>query len=49
MSARAEAGRLQEICIERFPANESNYLKEVQNSIGTCEKGGRHIGRVSTR
>jgi hypothetical protein len=32
---RAEAGRLQEICIEKFTVNESYDLKDVQKSIGT--------------
>jgi hypothetical protein len=32
--AKAEAGRLQQICIKEIAANEPSYLKGVYNSIG---------------
>jgi hypothetical protein len=47
--AKAEAGRLQQICIEEIAANDPSYLEGVCISIGVYSRGKRHTGRVSKR
>jgi hypothetical protein len=41
--AKAEAGRLQQICIEETAANDPSYLKGVCISTGVHNRGARHI------
>jgi hypothetical protein len=41
--AKAEAGRLQQICIEEIVANDPSYLRGVCISEGVYNRGIRHI------